>query len=166
MRQILPTPAARRSAGPPTLLALVAAVVDDLQRQAADSGRPLPKLSVDVAADHQLPADVSALRSLLEQGLSEAVRATAASSTMARTAEVVLTSVQYPDRLELEIADSGPARVERQAAGGLFGDGLATDGAQSLLDRLAAAVRLDDCPEGGVALTLSIPLAVARRAAA
>ncbi|MGA1619512.1 MAG: hypothetical protein ACO37F_13515 [Pirellulales bacterium] len=166
MRQIIPTPAARRSAGTPTLRSLVAAVVDELQRQAADSDRPLPQLTIDVAVDHQLPADVAALRSLLERGLGEAVRATAASATMARNAEVVITSVQYSDRLELEIADSGPARAERQATGGLFGDGMAADGARSLLDRLAAEVRLDDCPEGGVALTLSIPLAVARRAAA
>jgi hypothetical protein len=166
MRQILPTPAALRSAEPATLRSLVGAVIDDLQRQAADSGRPLPQLSVDVAAEHRLPADVVALRTLLERGLGEAVRATAGSATMARTAEVVVTSIQYPDRLELEIADSGPARAERQAAGGLFGRGTEAAGARQLLNRLAATVRLDDCPEGGVALTFSMPLAAARRAAA
>lgn len=166
MRQIIPTPAALRSAEHATLKSLVGAVIDDLQRQAADRGRPLPQLSVDVADDHRLPADVAALRMLLERGLTEAVRATAASATMARTAEVVVTSIQYPDRLELEIADSGPSRAERHAADGLFGGSFAATGTQQLLDRLAAAVRLDDCPEGGVALTFSIPLAAARRAAA
>lgn len=163
MRQIIPTPAALRSAEQATLKSLVVSVIDDLQRQAADSGRPLPQLSVDVAADHRLPADVAALRTLLERAISEAVRVTAASATMARTAEVVVTSIQYPDRLELEIADSGPSRAERPAVDGLFGGAV---GERLLLDRLAAAVRLDNCPEGGVALTLSIPLAAARRVAA
>ncbi len=166
MRQIIPTPAARRSAEAMTLASLVGSVVDELQRESADSGRPLPRLSVDVAADHRLPADAAALRTLLERGIREAVRVTAASATMARTAEVVITSVQYHDRLELEIADSGPARAEREAAGGLLSGGLQAATERPLLDRLAAAVRLDDCPEGGVALTLSIPLAATRRAAA
>lgn len=165
MRQIIPTPAARRSAETPSLRTLVSDVVDDLQRQAADSGRPLPQFSLDVSADHRLPADVAALRQIVEQSLRAAVRITAASATMARTAEVVVTSVEYPDRLELEIADSGPSVSEREADGGPFVGGLQVVG-QSLLDRLAATVRLDDCPEGGVARTFVMPLSATRRAAA
>ncbi len=166
MRPIIPSSEAVRSGRPATLKSLVERLVDGLQREAADCDRPLPRLVVDVAADHRLPADAAALRSLVESGLRAAVQAAAASATMARTGEVVITSVEYPGRLELEIADTGPGREERQTPAGRFADAMQAAAEHRLLDRLAASVRFDDCPEGGMALTYSMPLAAAHRAAA
>lgn len=116
--------------------------------------------------DHGLPGDAEIVRNLLEEWLASAVRAAAGNASMARSAEVVITSVQYADRLEVEIADTGPAISRRQVVGEAVAGRLRTAAEQSLLDRLQATVRIDDCPEGGVALTLCLPRQVSRRVAA
>jgi hypothetical protein len=123
-------------------------------------------LTVDVSPGHVLPGDAEIVKSLLEQWLAEAVRAAAGNAAMARSAEVVITSVQYADRLEVEIADTGPAVAQRRGASEAVAGRLRTAAEQTLLDRLQAAVRLDDCPEGGVALTLCLPRQSLRRAVA
>lgn len=109
MRNTIPTPHARRDAEGPTLYPVVQELVGSLQRRHADTGVPLPQLTVDVSPGHVLPGDAEIVKSLLEQWLAEAVRAAAGNAAMARSAEVVITSVQYADRLEVEIADTGPA---------------------------------------------------------
>jgi len=166
MRNTIPTPHARRDAEGPTLDPVVQELVGSLQRRHADTGVPLPQLTVDVSPGHVLPGDAEIVKSLLEQWLAEAVRAAAGNAAMARSAEVVITSVQYADRLEVEIADTGPAVAQRRGASEAVAGRLRTAAEQTLLDRLQAAVRLDDCPEGGVALTLCLPRQSLRRAAA
>ena len=166
MRDTIPSPQVQQDAEGPSLYPLVQELVNSLQRRHADTGVPLPQLTVDVPPGHGLPGDAEIVRNLLEEWLASAVRAAAGSAAMARSAEVVITSVQYADRLEVEIADTGPAIARRQIAGEAVAGRLRTAAEQSLLDRLQATVRLDDCPEGGVALTLCLPRQVMRRAAA
>lgn len=166
MRDTIPSPHAQRHSDCPSLYPLVQELVGSLQRRHADTGVPLPRLIVDVHPDHGLPGDAEIVRNLLEEWLASAVRAAAGNASMARSAEVVITSVQYADRLEVEIADTGPAISRRQVVGEAVAGRLRTAAEQSLLDRLQATVRIDDCPEGGVALTLCLPRQVSRRVAA
>lgn len=166
MRNTIPTPHALRAFTGTSLRGVLQELVSDLQRRHADTGMPLPQITFDVAADHGLPGDAEVVRNLLEGWLADAVRAAAGSAAMARSAEVFITSVAYADRLEIEIADTGPAVAGRQVAGDMVAGRLRAVAEQSLLERLQATVRLDDCPEGGVALTLCVPMQATRRAAA
>ena len=147
------------------LQGIVEDVVSDLQRHHADTGVPLPHMAVDVPPDHRFDGNVAVLRELLSFWFRDAVRAAAGSAAMARTAEVLVTSVEYPDCLEIEIADSGLSLAERQGLGGVVGR-VHVSVQQKLLNQVRGDVRLYDCVEGGVAVTLRIPKAVSQRMAA
>ena len=147
------------------LPSIVDRVVSDLQRQHADTGVPLPRVVVDVPCSQMFECDAVALADLLSFWLQDAVRAAAGNAAMARTAEVLVTSVEYPDCVEIEIADSGPSLAERLSfAGGVVGR-VHLSSQQKLLEQVRGDVRLDDCAEGGVAVTLRIPKVVSRRMA-
>jgi hypothetical protein len=85
---------------------------------------------------------------------------------MARTAEVLITSVEYADCIEIEIADSGSSLSERQKVGGGVVGRVHAVSQQELLDQVHGDMRLDDCAEGGVAVTLRFPRVVSQRMAA
>ena len=148
------------------LPSIVDRVVSDLQRQHADTGVPLPRVVVDVPCSQRFEGDAVALADLLSFWLQDAVRAAAGNAAMARTAEVLVTSVEYPDCVEIEIADSGPSLAERQGLGGGVVGRVHESVQQKLLDQVCGDVRLDDCAEGGVAVTLRVPKAVSQRMAA
>ena len=148
------------------LRGIVEAVVSDLQRHHADTGVPLPHVAVDVPRGHRFDGNVAVLRELLSVWFRDAVRAAAGSAAMARTAEVLVTSVEYPDCVEIEIADSGPSLAERQGLGGGVVGRVHESVQQKLLDQVCGDVRLDDCAEGGVAVTLRVPKVVSQRMAA
>ena len=148
------------------LQGVVADVVSDLQRHHAHTGVPLPHVAVDVPRAHKFDGNVAVLKELLSVWLRDAVRAAAGNAAMARTAEVLVTSVEYPDCVEIEIADSGPSLAERQGLGGGVVGRVHVSVQQNLLDQVRGDVRLDDCAEGGVAVTLRVPKAVSQRMAA
>ncbi|MBT3212986.1 MAG: hypothetical protein HN985_08140 [Planctomycetaceae bacterium] len=150
----------------PALRGIVGNVVSDLQRQHADSGVPLPQVLVDVPRSHRFEGNVVVLEELLNVWLCDAVRAAAGSAVMARTAEVLITSVEYADCIEIEIADSGPSLLERQKLGGGVVGRVHAVSQQKLLDQVHGDMRLDDCAEGGVAVTLRFQRVVSRRIAA
>ena len=148
------------------LPSIVDRVVSDLQRQHADTGVPLPRVVVDVPCSQRFEGDAVALADLLSFWLRDAVRAAAGNAAMARTAEVLVTSVDYPECIEIEIADSGPSLSERQGLGGGVIGSVHVVAQQKLLDQVRGDVRLDDCAEGGVAVTLRVPKMVSQRMAA
>ncbi len=148
------------------LQGVVEDVVSDLQRHHADTGVPLPHVAVDVPRAHKFDGNIAVLKELLSVWLRDAVRAAAGNAAMARTAEVLVTSVEYPDCVEIEIADSGPSLAERQGLGGGVVGRVHVSVQQNLLDQVRGDVRLDDCAEGGVAVTLRVPKAVSQRMAA
>lgn len=148
------------------LQGIVEDVVSDLQRHHADTGVPLPHVAVDVPRDHKFDGNVAVLKELLSVWFRDAVRAAAGNAAMARTAEVLVTSVEYPDCVEIEIADSGPSLAERQGHGGGVVGRVHVSVQQKLLDQVRGDVRLDDCAEGGVAVTLRVPKVVSQRMAA
>ncbi|MDB4556955.1 hypothetical protein N9Z96_00360 [bacterium] len=150
----------------PALRGIVGNVVSGLQRQHADSGVPLPHVSVDVPLAHKFEGNVVVLEELLNVWLCDAVRAAAGSAAMARTAEVLITSVEYADCIEIEIADSGSSLSERQKVGGGVVGRVHAVAHQELLDQVHGDMRLDDCAEGGVAVTLRFPRVVSQRMAA
>ena len=148
------------------LQCIVGDVVSDLQRHHADTGVPLPHVAVDVPCAHRFEGNTAVLKELLNVWLRDAVRAAAGNAAMARTAEVLVTSVDYPDCIEIEIADSGPSLSERQGLGGGVIGSVHVVAQQKLLDQVRGDVRLDDCAEGGVAVTLRVPKMVSQRMAA
>jgi len=148
------------------LQGVVEDVVSDLQRHHADTGVPLPRVAVDVPRAHKFAGNVAVLKELLSVWLRDAVRAAAGNAAMARSAEVLVTSVEYPDCVEIEIADSGPSLAERQGLGGGVVGRVHVSVQQKLLDQVRGDVRLDDCAEGGVAVTLRVPKVVSQRMAA
>ena len=99
-----------------SLKGIVGDVVSDLQRHHADTGVPLPHVAVDVPRTHGFEGNIAVLKELLSVWLRDAVRAAAGNAAMARTAEVLITSVDYPNCIEIEIADSGPSLSKRTGA--------------------------------------------------
>jgi len=93
--------------------------------------------------------------------------------------EVVVTSVDVGDAIEIEVADSGPALSDsvrtwlNDSANGLHGPNATPEGTGLAIAAVrAAAARIDgtlhaaNCPEGGVAITLRLPRRQAQRLAA
>jgi signal transduction histidine kinase len=119
---------------------------------------PAPRIEIDVPAGHAVHADPAALRHILEILLDNAVDAASQAADcrgVPPVREVVVTSVDSIDAIEIEVADSGPGPAV--AAGvRLFG----------LVERLGGTLHAINCPEGGTAYTLRLPHRQARRAAA
>lgn len=100
--------------------------------------RALPRVVLDVAEGHAIHADPVLIRRILETLLANAIEASGG------VGEVTVTSVEYADAIEIEVADSGPFRELASV------DRVAAERAGGSLDILA-------CAEGGTAVTLRLP---------
>jgi len=140
-----------------------APAVAEAARAARDRHMPLPLLTLDVDAEHLVQADPPLVRRVLATLLDNAIEAAG------ETGEVVITSVQYADAIEIEVADSGPG-LSSHARAWLFepgfttkpdGSGVALAAARQLTGQLGGS-----CPEGGTAFTLRLPRRMPQRMAA
>ena len=126
------------------------------------------RIDIDVPGKLRLAADREMLRrAILNLALN-------ALDAMPDGGEIVATGVAVADSVELEIADSGPGMSSEQRAHALepfyttksTGTGLGL----AIVDRIMRAhggnVRIDSCPEGGLAITLCLQQARAMEAAA
>lgn len=132
-------------------------------------------VTLDVPHTLQIEADDAVIRRLLSPLLDRSVAAAACRSG-AGLCEVLVTAVGYPDRIEIEFADSGAGLTlwERNSLPRGRSAAAPRESTDPLLDdvlRLAVsiggAVSAMECPEGGSAVTLSLPIrrAALRRAA-
>ena len=87
---------------------------------------------------------------------------------------MVITSVEYADAIEIEVADSGTG-LSNNTKSRLFepgfstkpdGTGLALASARVLVEQLGGALDAINCPDGGTAFTLRVPHGKAMRQAA
>jgi len=142
-------------------------LVADAIRDGRERGCPLPTILVDVD-DGLLHADPAMIRRVLRTLVSNAIDAAGPSG------EVVVTSVQYADALEIEVADSGSG-LSNHAKAWLFepgfttkpaGTGVALAAARVLVDELGGSIEAVNCPEGGTAFTIRLPMPHRHRLAA
>ena len=139
---------------------LLESIIDEICAERRRRGQATCPVTLDVADRHVLQVDPSAIRglltALLARALENAQRA-GAEGDAPSVHEVVVTSIEYADAIEIEIADSGPSAAP----------GDATDRSlQELLDRVGGKITSASCPEGGTALTLRLPHRRLRRLAA
>jgi signal transduction histidine kinase len=142
------------------------ATLAKIQHEAAE--RPLPRIDLDVAEGHAVHADPLLMRRVLETLLLNAIEAAGP------TGEVVVTSVEYADAIEIEVADSGgglspPARAWLFEPGFTTksgGAGLGLAAASSIVDQLGGTIDAVNCPDGGSAFTVRLPHGRRRRLAA
>lgn len=134
-------------------------LVAEAIRESRESGSPLPTLIVDVD-DGLLLADPAMIRRVLWTLVRNAIDAAGPQG------EVVVTSVQYADALEIEVADSGTG-LTNHAKAWLFepgfttkpaGTGVALAAARVLIDELGGTIEAVNCPEGGTAFTIRLPM--------
>lgn len=137
---------------------LLEAIVHEVRVTCAERGIPDCDVTIDVADRHVLQVDPATVRDvlagLLFAAFENAARPTAESDAP-QTREVVVTSIEYADTIEIEIADSGPS------------DHVAADsGLRSLVNVIGGVLTAVACPEGGRAVTLRLPHRRLRRQAA
>ena len=111
-----------------------------------------PLIFVDVDRGHTVDADAGVVRRVLGTLIRDAVAAAAgplAASDAPTLREVVITSVDTDGSIEIEIADSSDSGGDTI--------GMATATAESLVVRLGGELRVARCPEGGKAVTVSLP---------
>jgi len=142
-------------------------LVGDAIREGRERGSALPTFLIDVD-DGLLHADPAMIRSVLRTLVTNAIEAAGPSG------EVVLTSVRYADALEIEVADSGTG-LTNHAKAWLFepgfttkpaGTGIALAAARVLVDELGGSIEAVNCPEGGTAFTIRLPIPQGLRMAA
>jgi hypothetical protein len=141
-----------RAAAAPSLASLLEAVV-------ASAARPGVRTACEVDPWLRCDADPATVRGLLEPLVRDAVAAAlesdpASDAPMLR--EVLVTAVDTGDALEIEVADSGPARCLEPPAADV----------RRLLSAVFGAVSAAACAEGGTAVTLRLPHRRARGLAA
>lgn len=136
-------------------------------------GRRLPQLriEIDVPEGHGLHADPAALRRILGILVDQAVEAATRACDLRGAppvCEVVVTSIDAADAIEIEVADSGPGLPVRSGARGVAADdaGPEATAVVPLAERLGGTLHATNCPEGGTARTLRLPHRRPRRAAA
>lgn len=120
-----------------------------------------PRVTLDVDPGHVVDAEPAAARRMLHALVDAAFAAAscpAPPSDGPAVHEVVITSVQRPDRLEIEIADSGSSSPDALD--------ITLAAARSQLTRIGGTLTVDGCPEGGRAVTVVLPRRVAQRMAA
>ncbi len=120
-----------------------------------------PRLRCDVAEGHAVWAVRRTLRDMLDLLLAQAYGASEAASGSLGGPEVTVTSVQYEDAVEIEVADSGTMPACDRARADADPSQVA-----KLVSHLGVSLQTMDCPEGGVAVTLRLPRMVSQRAAA
>lgn len=138
---------------------LIEALVD---RFARHGGRgPAPRITLDVDPAHAVDAEPAVMERILQTLLQTACAAAICPpppSDAPVIQEVVITSVQRPDGLEIEIADSGPAAPHALD--------ITLASARSQLARVGCGLTVAGCPEGGRAVTVIVPRKAAQRMAA
>ncbi len=138
---------------------LLEGLVSEAIREGRERGSGLPTFIID-AHEGLLHADPAMIRRVLLTLLNNAVDAAGPDG------EVVVTSVQYADALEIEVADSGTG-LSNHAKAWLFepgfttkpaGTGVALAAARAMVGELGGAIEAANCPEGGTAFTIRLPL--------
>lgn len=163
---------------------LLSSIVADCSRSRREQGQPPLTTTLDVSQHHEqsLLADAAVIRRALEPLVRRAIESAAQPDATREApvgAEVIVTTVDVGDAIEIEVADTGPALPERvkkwlnESSVGSYhanvvpeGAGLALAAVRSVVARIGGAVRATNCPEGGVAITLRLPRRQARRLAA
>jgi hypothetical protein len=169
---------------------LLSSILADCIRVRREQGRLPVAVTLDVSPHHEqaLLAEPTSIRRALELLVRRAFESATQppdSRQQLSIREVVITSIDVGDAIEVEVADSGPALsdpVRRwlndparndPARKGLHASGDTPEGAGLALAAVrAAAARIDctlraaNCPEGGVAITLRLPCRQAQRLAA
>lgn len=163
---------------------LLASILADCVRVRREQGRLPLAATLDVSPRHEqaLLAEPTLIRRALEPLIRRAFESAAEQhdgSVPMALREVVVTSVDVGDAIEIEVADSGPSlsdpvrRWLNDSVNGLRGPNVTPEGAGLALAAVrAAAARIDgtlhaaNCPEGGVAITLRLPCRQAQRMAA
>lgn len=137
---------------------LLEAVLDEVRAACLERGLPDCEVTIDVADRHVLQVDPATIRDILAGLLAAAFR-NAALPTPASDApqprEIVVTSVERADTLEIEVADSGPT-----------GPVAADSPVVALVAAVGGSLSCAACPEGGRAVTLRVPHRRLRRQAA
>lgn len=144
---------------------LLESIVDEVQaqrRHATAGAQQECAVLLDVADRHVLQVDPKAIREILAALITSAVANAALTppSEMPSAPEVVVTSIEYADAIEIEIADSGPQLLPAIATATV------APTIQALLDQVGGRLTAANCAEGGRALTLRLPHRRLRRMAA
>ena len=163
---------------------LLAAIVADCARVRREQGRHPLSATLDVERHHEqsLLADPALVRRALEPLVRRAFESAAESlsgyeSPVVR--EVIVTSVDVGDAIEIEVADSGPSLPEGvrtwlnqttqsppETGFAPEGAGLALAAVRAAVARINGTLHAANCPEGGVAITLRLPRLQSQRLAA
>lgn len=160
----------------PSLRDLLASILAECGRSRRERGLPDVTTTLDVPDEHRPATATATLRRLLEPLLRRALEAADhpdAESDAPTVREILVTSVDEGGRLEIEVADSGPA-LSPAVRAWLAGDGddmpegagLSLASVRAAVARIGGTVRGLNCPEGGVAITISLPHRRAERLAA
>lgn len=130
-----------------------------LERQQAAHG-PGIRITFDTSGGHDLDADPTLVRDLLEPIVAAAFAAATGphdASDGPSLREVDITVVSTAESLEVEIADSGAARPAADRM---------PEGIADLAFRCGAEIAAASCAAGGTAVTVRFPRRIARRQAA
>lgn len=137
---------------------LLEAILTEVRAACAERGIPDCPVTIDVADRHVLQVDPATVRDILAglllRAFENAARPTGPSDAPLPR-EIVITSVEFADAVEIEVADSGPA-----------GDAAAASALEPLLAAVGGRLSCVACPEGGRAVTLRLPHRRLRRLAA
>lgn len=124
-------------------------------------------VTLDVQDTLRIEADRDIIRRLLTPLLGRSVAAASQAAAGFSPREVLVTAVGYPDRIEIEFADSGSGLTPRERNSLPRGRSTADprESTDPLLDdvlRLATSIggtlAAMECPEGGSAVTLCLPI--------
>lgn len=146
----------RVTAGGSPLADLLTPLVSTIAAERRGLGLPPIGITLDVAAGRVTAGDAGPLADLLRPLVEAACAAAAAAPPRLR--EVVVTSVNGPCGLEIEVADSGPDHE--------VGPRPAIAAIRPLAERLGGTLTCRGCPEGGTAVTLHLPRRGRQRQAA
>jgi len=137
---------------------LLEAILAEVREVCAERGIADCGVTLDVADRHVLQVDPATVRDILAglllRAFENAARPTG-SSDAPRMREIVVTSVEHADAIEIEVADSGPPAAISSA-----------DALAPLVEAVGGGLSTAACPEGGRAVTLRLPHRRLRRRAA
>ena len=146
--------------------------VNELIREVCDSLQPqFEAQSIEVTLDVPPETSIQADREMLRRALLNLVLN--AVDVMPEGGELVFTSYDGPQGLELEIADSGPGLTPEQSTRAFDpffttksdGTGLGLAIVHRIAEAHGGRVTARNCPEGGAAFTIEIPREAIRKAA-
>jgi len=128
---------------------LLEAILHEVRAACAERGIADCAVTIDVADRHVLQVDPATVRDIfagmLLAAFENAARPTAESDAP-QAREVVVTSIEHADTIEIEVADSGPP-----------GRGATESGFEALVIAVGGGLTYAACPEGGRAVTLRLP---------